>query len=62
MTRKHFELVAQAFATTKPPYQEPERETQWLLDIRLVADVLQASNPLFNRSKFLKACSCSFAI
>jgi hypothetical protein len=49
MTRQHFKAIAQSIATIK-------EESHRLTAIEAILPTLQASNPLFNTSKFLQAC------
>lgn len=54
MTKKHFRALAQGFYYNKP--DNADAYTQWVIDIKLIADVCAQANPNFNREKFLTAC------
>jgi hypothetical protein len=54
MTRKDFELIAKAlndYSTTRGDYTQDRKDKA-----EFFADILTATNPLFNRAKFLTAC------
>lgn len=66
MTQKDYVQLAAAFKVTRPDmmYALGERGhderaaqmTQWQADMEMVADVLAADNPRFNRVTFYNAC------
>lgn len=62
MQRRHFELIAEGLAHSKPPFLGQTREevnaakAQWERTTANIASVLSTTNPNFNRAKFLKAC------
>jgi Fe-S-cluster formation regulator IscX/YfhJ len=57
MSRKDFNLIAQAFYQTKPLADcDTNRSQQWWDDVRNVAYALRETNPRFDVSRFLAAC------
>jgi hypothetical protein len=63
LTRKHFELIANALSAAKPIDDNEEkisvlivRNMTWELCTEKMADALQAANPRFNRQIFFAAC------
>lgn len=61
MTRKHFEALANALASTRPtPEAGGERYNQWNNDVQAIANVCQGSNPNFDRGRFGAACKERF--
>lgn len=59
MTRKHFELIARTLRNLRPVpgfdgYTAVLR--QWEKAVFTFTDMCAASNPRFNRSRFLEAC------
>lgn len=59
MTRRDFELIAAAVKKAYESNQERGRqgEAEGAFDVAVsLADALVASNPRFNRERFLKAC------
>lgn len=59
MTKKHFIALAQALYEAKPgtfATNYLDRHTAWKCTVGAVAAVCAASNPAFNRAKFLAAC------
>ena len=55
MTRKHFILIAQTFAYTRPEKLGARRE-QWTTDVEAMAYTLSTTNPRFDRERFFTAC------
>ena len=55
MTSKHFRALAAELAATRPA-GGTERRMQWEHDTLAIADVCRASNPRFDRGRFLAAC------
>jgi hypothetical protein len=63
MTKKDFELLANALRVSKPTIDEAvypliakvEYE-QWLTSIEYIVDALRTTNPRFNKVKFMNAC------
>jgi hypothetical protein len=51
MTRKDFQLIARTISEELPPGSEAQR-----LSALAFADVLQHTNPNFDRARFLVAC------
>ena len=50
MTKKHFIALANVFKKTQPQSSPLAPEyTQWWTDVNLIADVLEETNPRFNR-------------
>lgn len=57
MSRKHFESLAAALRNRKPEaHWDPNKRVQWVHDCEAIADACQASNPRFDRGRFLAAC------
>ena len=57
MTKKDFEALAAALRAAKPTvHKDTDRYQAWASAISAVADACQASNPRFDRDKFLRAC------
>lgn len=54
MTRKDFQLIANAFRTSYDD-SSPAHLEQWAHDLTTVARALQTTNPRFNPSLFLNA-------
>lgn len=55
MTQKHFNALAKALRNVT---KTPNGLMQWERDCSAVADVCTASDPNFNRIRFLYACGC----
>jgi hypothetical protein len=61
MTRKHFEIIAAALRSTRPPVElmptdGPAAYSQWRDDVTSMTVALVDTNPRFDQAKFLKAC------
>lgn len=57
MSKRDFEMIADALRRTKPPSSHDEQVlVQWGDDVLAIASVLRISNPRFDRARFLKAC------
>lgn len=59
-TKKHFEAIANTMGDARPKEVAPgilRLRLQWDLDCVKLADMLEHSNPRFNRSRFMKACN-----
>ena len=63
LTTKDFKLIADVMQRTKPPYplhdvrlRDYGKQEQWERTILVFAAVCAASNPLFKRHLFLRAC------
>lgn len=54
MTRKDYQLIANAFCDSKPVTETAL--TQWKNDVTILARALATTNPRFDRERFLKAC------
>lgn len=55
MTKKHYKLLANALARSKPPPEGNEisaHDEQWAKDIDAIAEALEADNPRFDKEKF----------
>lgn len=59
MQRRHFELIANTLAGTRDTIQGEQFKIVHDLYARAFATHLQATNPNFNRDKFLRACGVS---
>ena len=54
MTNKYFIALADALRTEKPGTNwDPNKMVQWELDVKVIANVCAASNPNFNRERWL---------
>lgn len=65
MSKKHFVLLANSLAQTRPERltltsktTESEAWEQWVRTTQEIADVLRRTNERFDRTKFLVACGC----
>lgn len=57
ISRKHFQLIADALKEQKPaPHWDANKHTQWNLDVRAIAKTLATLNPRFDFGRFYKAC------
>ncbi len=59
MSRKDFELIAEAFRNTRPVNDayDPEMWEQWKMDVNNIALALRHTNPRFDRTIFIAACN-----
>ena len=62
MTRKHFQLLADELASSRPPMtpngdKDAGRIYQWHRCCIAVADACREANPRFDRNRFFAACS-----
>jgi hypothetical protein len=59
MTRKHFNALANALNSIMPAWTAEDRVEydRWWATVRVTADVCESSNPRFNRTLFLRACT-----
>lgn len=55
MTKKDYELIADALKMTKPSELQ-EVVYQWEMDVNAIMEVLAQDNGKFNPSRFLTAC------
>jgi len=61
MTRKDYVVLARALSTTKPTrvgpagYAFARIRAQWVHDLMVVCNALEADNPRFERRRFLQA-------
>lgn len=56
MTKKHFILIADALAASRPTVHD-DRFAQWTIDVERIADACQIANARFDRDAFLTACA-----
>ena len=56
MTKKHFELLANALKFVQPGNNTKSNWLQWEKDIQAIAQACQQNNPRFDTERFLKAC------
>lgn len=63
MTKKDFQLIADALARQEPVHNQLNPFTNWLnkhlqweKDCEALADALATTNPRFDRERFLTAC------
>lgn len=55
MTKKHFEALARALQSSRPPANSPD-SSQWHRDVRCVGQALAEFNKRFDYTRFLNAC------
>lgn len=53
MTKKHFIALADGLRNEKPNENWLNKMVQWHMDVNAIADVCAASNPRFNRERWL---------
>ena len=54
MSKKHFIALADALREQKPaPHWDANKHVQWNQDVKAIADVCAASNPQFNRARWM---------
>ena len=54
MSKKHFIALANALRREKPQAGwDPNKMVQWELDVKAIADTCAASNPRFDRKRWL---------
>ena len=54
MSKKHFIALADALRQTRPAdHWDANKRVQWEMDVRVIADVLNQSNPRFNYSRWM---------
>lgn len=58
MTRRDFQLIADALRRSRPmsAEYEPVSNVQWQETVRVMSDHLAATNPRFDRARFVAAC------
>jgi len=60
MTQRDFQAIARAIYQSRLlvglPFGESDEDQQWTAVRDAVADVLAASNPRFDRARFVEAC------
>lgn len=63
MTRKHFEALADALATSRPETPSRTNDTrgigaywQWINDVYAVANACARFNDAFDKERFVQAC------
>ena len=56
MTRKDYEVVAEALAEARPDPLDVDQVKQWQRDVVAIAAALIDENPRFNQDRFLDAC------
>jgi len=61
MTKKDFTLIADVLYKQRPA-TDKNAITRWVIICNAFATALQATNPLFNRSRFLDACGAGVTI
>ena len=63
MSKKHYEALAKALRNTRPTVSDcgnsrnPPAIAQWERTRDAIITVCEASNPAFNRARFIKACA-----
>lgn len=55
MTRKHYKIIAEAMAESKP-HLYPDSMQTWKATVETLAMYLQHNNANFDKDKFLEAC------
>lgn len=54
MSKKHFIALADALRAEKPGINwDPNKMVQWELDVKAIANACAASNPRFNRERWM---------
>ena len=54
MSKKHFIALADALKAEKPAeHWDPNKMVQWELDVKAIARVCKAANPLFNQDLWM---------
>ena len=56
MSKKHFEALADGLAEIRPPKSSRAQYAVWLDAVKVMADVCDKTNPLFDRRRFIQAC------
>ena len=56
MSRKDYELIAEALIDSRPDQDNVEAWSQWKFSVIRMAVALQSTNDRFNRSKFETYC------
>lgn len=57
MQRRHFELIAETLAASKPAIlRDRKAYNAWLEVLNAFADMLASTNRNFDRARFLRAC------
>lgn len=56
MTRKDYELIAHVLRQNKSDAVDAKGWNPWALTVHSMAAALTATNPAFDRARFLKAC------
>jgi hypothetical protein len=56
VTRKHFNLIADAFRGTRPTNLNTDHGAQWLYDMHAVCDALATQNEKFDKQRFADYC------
>jgi lipopolysaccharide biosynthesis protein len=63
MTKKHFKAIAEAFKFGRPAkHWDPNKRTQWNMDVKAMADVCASFNGAFDRDRFIAACGGLFYV
>ena len=58
MTRKHFNLIAEAMNESQPIWiGKAQSRLQWYADCEALATLFYGMNPRFDRARFLNACN-----
>jgi hypothetical protein len=59
MSRKDYELIAEAFRDTRPmdDASDPNLWNQWRTDVAHIARALRSTNSRFDLSRFVTACN-----
>jgi hypothetical protein len=59
MSRKDYELIAEAFRDTRPMdnASDPNLWNQWRADVNRIARALRGTNPRFDTARFVTACN-----
>ena len=59
MSRKDYELIAEAFRDTRPMdnASDPNLWSQWRTDVMHISRALRSTNPRFDQNRFVAACN-----
>lgn len=55
MTRKDYELIANALAVTRPSFTDGQKHIQWSMTREMLAIMLREDNERFDKERFREA-------
>lgn len=56
MSKKDYQLIANALMSVRPSSYTGDEYTQWKTDMHAVAGALASANPRFDYEQFIEAC------